>query len=85
MPGDNIFNGAQDNATGVAIMLEIARVYGEAKTPPKRSIYFVSVTAEEQGLRGSDYFGKNPPVPAKLLSLGPELRRHTAARRAARK
>jgi Zn-dependent M28 family amino/carboxypeptidase len=70
MPGDNIFNGAQDNATGVAIVLEIARAYAEAKTPPKRSIYFVSVTAEEQGLLGSNYFGKNPPVPAKLLSLG---------------
>jgi len=70
MSGDNIFNGAQDNATGVAIILEIARVYAEAKTPPKRSIYFVSVTAEEQGLLGSNYFGKNPPVPAKLLSLG---------------
>ncbi len=70
MAGDNIFNGAQDNATGVAIILEIARVYAEARTPPKRSIYFVSVTAEEQGLLGSNYFGKNPPVPAKLLSLG---------------
>jgi len=70
MPGDNIFNGAQDNATGVGILLEIARAYAEAKTPPKRSIYFVSVTAEEQGLRGSEYFGKHPPVPAKLLSLG---------------
>jgi Zn-dependent M28 family amino/carboxypeptidase len=70
MSGDNIFNGAQDNATGVAIILEIARAYSEAKTPPKRSIYFVSVTAEEQGLLGSNYFGKNPPVPAKLLSLG---------------
>ena len=70
MPGDNIFNGAQDNATGVGILLEIARVYAEAKTPPKRSIYFVSVTAEEQGLRGSEYLGKHPPVPAKLLSLG---------------
>ena len=69
MPGDNIFNGAQDNATGVGILLEIARVYAEAKTPPKRSIYFVSVTAEEQGLRGSEFFGKNPPLAAKQISL----------------
>ena len=69
MPGDNIFNGAQDNATGVAIVLEMARVFGESKTPPKRSMYFVSVTAEEQGLLGSEYFGKHPPVPAKDLSL----------------
>ena len=69
MPGDNIYNGANDNATGVGILLEIARVYGEAKVLPKRTTYFVSVTAEEQGLRGSEYFGKHPPVPAKLLSL----------------
>jgi len=69
MPGDNIFNGAQDNATGVGIILEIARVMGEAKVAPKRSIYFASVTAEEQGLRGSEYFGKHPPLPAKQISL----------------
>lgn len=69
MPGDNIYNGAQDNATGVGIVLEIARVFSEAKVTPKRSIYFVSVTAEEQGLRGSEYLGKHPPVSAKNISL----------------
>ena len=69
MPGDNIYNGAQDNATGVGILLEIARVYSETKARPKRAMYFVSVTAEEQGLRGSEYYGKHPPVAAKLLSL----------------
>src|SRR6516225_10633837 len=69
MPGDNIYNGARDNATGVGILLEIARVYSQASQAPKRSVYFVSVTAEEQGLRGSEYFGKHPPVPAKELSL----------------
>ncbi len=69
MPGDNIYNGAQDNATGVGILLELARVYADAKAQPKRSVYFVSVTAEEQGLRGSEYFGKHPPVPAKEISL----------------
>ena len=69
MSGDNIFNGAQDNATGVGIILEIARVMGEAKVAPKRSTYFVSVTAEEQGLRGSEYFGKHPPLAAKQISL----------------
>ncbi len=69
MPGDNIYNGAQDNATGVGILLEMARVFGETKSPPKRTVYFVSVTAEEQGLRGSEYYGKHPPVPAKQLSL----------------
>jgi Zn-dependent M28 family amino/carboxypeptidase len=69
MPGDNIYNGAQDNATGVAVLLEMARVFAEAKTAPKRTLYFVSVTAEEQGLLGSAYYGKHPPVPAKQLSL----------------
>ena len=69
MPGDNIYNGARDNATGVGILLEIARAYAQASQAPKRSVYFVSVTAEEQGLRGSEYFGKHPPVPAKELSL----------------
>jgi Zn-dependent M28 family amino/carboxypeptidase len=69
MPGDNIYNGAQDNATGVGILLEIARVLSDAKVAPKRSVYFVSVTAEEQGLRGSEFFGKHPPVAAKQISL----------------
>src|ERR1017187_7021291 len=69
MPGDNIYNGAQDNATGVGILLEIARAYSDAKQLPKRSTYFVSVTAEEQGLRGSGFFGKNPALAAKQISL----------------
>jgi Zn-dependent M28 family amino/carboxypeptidase len=69
MPGDNIYNGAQDNATGVGILLEIARVLSDAKVAPKRSVYFVSVTAEEQGLRGSEFLGKHPPVAAKQISL----------------
>jgi len=69
MPGHNIYNGAQDNATGVGIVLEIARACAAAKQPPKRSLYFVSVTAEEQGLLGSEYLGKHPPVPARDISL----------------
>ncbi len=69
MKGDNIFNGAMDNATGCAILLELARVYGEAKQRPRRSIYFSSVTAEEQGLLGSEYLGKHPPIPAGKISL----------------
>jgi Zn-dependent M28 family amino/carboxypeptidase len=69
MPGDNIYNGAQDNATGVGILLEIARVFAEARPQPRRSVYFASVTAEEQGLRGSEYLGRHPPVPAKDISL----------------
>lgn len=68
-PGDNIYNGALDNATGVAILLELARAYGIAQPKPKRSIIFAAVTAEEQGLRGSEYLGLHPPVPAARIML----------------
>ena len=56
-----IFNGAYDNAMGIALMLETARVF--AALPPRRSVLFVAVTAEERGLLGSDYFVNNPVVP----------------------
>ena len=69
MAGDNIYNGAQDNATGCGILLEIARAYANSKQSPKRSVYFAAVTAEEQGLLGSEYLGKHLPVPAKDISL----------------
>ena len=69
MPGDNIYNGAMDNATGCGILMEIARVYSAAAQRPRRSIYFVSVTAEEQNLLGSEYLGKHPPIPAGKISL----------------
>jgi len=69
MPGDNIFNGAQDNATGCGILLELARAYGTAAQHPRRSILFAAVTAEEQGLLGSEYLGKNPPIPAGKITL----------------
>ncbi len=69
MPGDNIYNGADDNATGCGILLELARTYAEAGQRPRRSILFASVTAEEQGLLGSEYLGKHPPVPAGKISL----------------
>jgi len=68
-PGDNIYNGAADNATGCGILLELARAFASAKEKPKRSIFFASVTAEEQGLLGSRYLGQHPPVPAKDISL----------------
>jgi Zn-dependent M28 family amino/carboxypeptidase len=69
MPGDNIFNGADDNATGCGILLELARAYGEASQRPRRSILFAAITAEEQGLLGSEYLGKHPPIPAGKITL----------------
>lgn len=69
MPGDNIYNGANDNATGCGILLEVARAYSEGPQRPRRSILFASVTAEEQGLLGSEYLAKHPPIPANRISL----------------
>jgi Zn-dependent M28 family amino/carboxypeptidase len=69
MPGDNIFNGANDNATGCGILLELARAFGAASQHPRRSILFAAVTAEEQGLLGSEYLGKHPPIPAGKITL----------------
>ncbi len=69
MPGDNIYNGANDNATGCGILLEVARAYAEGVQRPRRSILFASVTAEEQGLLGSEYLGKHPPIPAGKITL----------------
>lgn len=69
MPGDNIYNGADDNATGCGILLELARAYASAAQKPRRSILFASVTAEEQGLLGSEYLGKHPPIPAGKIAI----------------
>jgi len=68
-PGDNIYNGAADNATGCGIVLELARVFATAPEKPKRTVIFASVTAEEQGLLGSKYLGQHPPIPARNISL----------------
>lgn len=54
--GDAIYNGAQDNATGVAAMIEVARAFTQLKTRPRRTLLFIATTAEEQGLRGSEHF-----------------------------
>jgi Zn-dependent M28 family amino/carboxypeptidase len=61
--GDNIFNGALDNATGTAALLEIARAYTTLPQAPRRSVLFLSITAEEQGLLGSQYYAAHPLVP----------------------
>lgn len=63
---DRINNGAMDNASGTSIMLETARLFSTQERP-KRSILFVSVTAEEKGLLGSDYFAQNPTVPIESI------------------
>ena len=68
-PGDNIYNGAADNATGCGILLELARAFASSAQKPRRSIYFAAVTAEEQGLRGSEYLGQKPPLPAQDIVL----------------
>jgi Zn-dependent M28 family amino/carboxypeptidase len=68
-PGDNIYNGAADNATGCGILLELARVLAAADEKPRRSVIFAAVTAEEQGLLGSRYLGEHPPIPAQDISL----------------
>lgn len=57
---DGIYNGARDNASGVAMMLDIAQAFAMTKTKPVRSIYFVSTTGEESGLLGSEYLAAHP-------------------------
>ena len=65
--GDTIYNGALDNATGVAQMLAAARAFTAMPVPPRRSVMMLAVAAEEQGLLGSEYFARNPTVPAGAL------------------
>ncbi|MDT7535761.1 M28 family metallopeptidase [Sphingobium sp. SA2] len=67
MKGDAIYNGAFDNASGVASLLEIAKALKASKVKPKRSILFAIVTAEEKGLLGSRYFARRPTVPQKSI------------------
>jgi Zn-dependent M28 family amino/carboxypeptidase len=81
LSGDNIFNGAHDNASGTAGLLEIAEAFGRLDEPPARSVLFLAVTAEEKGLLGSKYYAQNPLYPPEktvavinmdgLNSLGP--------------
>ena len=64
---DKINNGALDNASGVAVMLEVARKYIEEGVRPRRSLMFAAVTAEERGLLGADYFASHPTVDKKAM------------------
>ncbi|PKP90567.1 MAG: aminopeptidase [Alphaproteobacteria bacterium HGW-Alphaproteobacteria-16] len=61
--GDTIYNGAMDNAMGIASLIEEAKRFQASGKPPRRSIMFLAVTAEEKGLIGADYFAHNPTVP----------------------
>jgi Zn-dependent M28 family amino/carboxypeptidase len=63
LQGDQIYNGAADNASGVATVLEIARAFTQVQPAPRRSILFLTVTAEEQGLLGAKYYGEHPLYP----------------------
>ena len=67
--GDAIYNGAVDNATGCAILLELARTWAALPQKPRRSALFLSVTAEEDGLRGSEYYAAHPLVPAAKTAI----------------
>ena len=64
---DRIYNGAIDNAAGIATMLEAARTFVASGKPPRRSVLFIAVTGEEKGLRGADYFAAKPTVPLQSL------------------
>jgi len=63
LKGDQIYNGAMDNASGSSALIEIAKAYAALKTPPRRSILFLSVTAEEKGLVGAKFYATHPLYP----------------------
>lgn len=73
-PGeDAIFNGALDNAAGVATMLEAAELFVRSGRPPRRSVLFIANTGEELGLLGADYYAKNPTVPIRSIVAAVDL------------
>ncbi len=67
--GDKIYNGAIDNATGCAVLLELARAWAALPHKPKRSALFLSVTAEEGGLKGSEYYAAHPLMPVAKTAI----------------
>ncbi|HEY1242818.1 MAG TPA: M28 family peptidase [Bryobacteraceae bacterium] len=67
--GDTIYNGAVDNATGCAILIELARAWGALSQKPRRSALFLAVTTKKGGLKGSEYYGKHPLIPAAKTAL----------------
>jgi hypothetical protein len=65
--GDSIYNGALDNASGSAALLEVAKAFAALPKAPRRSVLFLAVTGEEEGLLGSDYFAEHPTVPIERI------------------
>lgn len=68
LDGDAIYNGALDNATGCAMLIEMARAWALMEPKPRRTAIFLAVTAEESGLLGSEYFAQHPLVPAERIA-----------------
>ncbi|MDR3635029.1 MAG: M28 family metallopeptidase [Isosphaeraceae bacterium] len=75
LKGDQIFNGAADNASGVAALLEIAQAFSRVQPPPERTILFLAVTAEEKGLLGAKYYAQHPlyPLPKTLADINMDV------------
>lgn len=71
--GDGINNGALDNAAGVATTLEVARIFQASGKRPRRSLLFLTVTGEEKGLLGAEYFARNPTVPLEAITANVDL------------
>ena len=67
--GDNIYNGAADNGTGCGILIEMARAFAQSTQRPPHDVYFAAVTAEEQGLLGSQYLGHASARPRRQIAL----------------
>ncbi len=70
MAGDNIYNGAVDNGTGVGVVLELAHAFAASSVHPPHTVLFAAVTAEEKGLLGSNFLGKHLPMAARRFALG---------------
>ena len=68
-PNDRIYNGAIDNASGTALLIDLAHVWRQASPKPKRSIIFAAVAAEEQGLLGSAWYGRTPTIPSGRIAI----------------
>jgi hypothetical protein len=71
--GDSIYNGADDDASGTAVLLETAAAFAALDVPPARSVIFLAVSGEEKGLLGSKHFSENPTVPIEAIVLNINL------------